>query len=184
MAEAQYLKPQIPLKKGEDYFYPLTTDDQVILSDGRRLNQVDFNDSQIIFVGSNESFPTRGDSGKIYVKNNYLYIWNGVSYQILSVQTVNGKSGQVELTAADVGALNHPSDVSGATVGSYLVIQSITNGRINVGFASMSDITGGFIEAANGSEPDVPSRRANTLYGVQMRVISGDNEQSVISYSN
>jgi len=40
----------------------------------------------------------------------------------------------------------------------------------------MSDITGGFIEAASGSEPDVPSRRANTLYGVQMRVISGDNE--------
>ena len=34
-----YLKPQSPLQhKDGDYFYPLTTVDQVILEDGSRLN--------------------------------------------------------------------------------------------------------------------------------------------------
>lgn len=31
-----YLKPQSPIKNGEDYIYPLTTHDQVILSNGNR----------------------------------------------------------------------------------------------------------------------------------------------------
>ena len=35
---ANYLKPQSPLQKGEDYVYPLTTADQVIMNDGTRLN--------------------------------------------------------------------------------------------------------------------------------------------------
>lgn len=36
-----YLKPQSPLKKGEDYIYPITTVDQVISNeDGTRLNAV------------------------------------------------------------------------------------------------------------------------------------------------
>ena len=33
-----YLKPQSPLKKGEDYIYPLTTTDQIITEDGERLS--------------------------------------------------------------------------------------------------------------------------------------------------
>lgn len=34
-----YYKPQSPIKKGEDYIYPLTTVDQIILDDGTRLNE-------------------------------------------------------------------------------------------------------------------------------------------------
>ena len=34
-----YKKPQYPLKNGEDYIYPVTTGDQVILSDGSRLEK-------------------------------------------------------------------------------------------------------------------------------------------------
>lgn len=34
-----YLKPQYPLKNGENYIYPPTTGDQVILSDGSRLEK-------------------------------------------------------------------------------------------------------------------------------------------------
>lgn len=35
-----YLKPQNPIKLGEDYIYPLTTSDQVILNNGNRLNSL------------------------------------------------------------------------------------------------------------------------------------------------
>lgn len=34
-----YMKPQYPLKNGDNYIYPITTGDQVILSDGSRLEQ-------------------------------------------------------------------------------------------------------------------------------------------------
>lgn len=34
-----YLKPQSPIKNGEDYIYPVTTADQIILSDGSRLEK-------------------------------------------------------------------------------------------------------------------------------------------------
>ena len=35
-----YIKPQYPLKSGENYIYPPTTADQVIISDGKRLSGV------------------------------------------------------------------------------------------------------------------------------------------------
>lgn len=35
-----FLKPQSPLSKGNDYFYPLTTSDQVIMSNGSRLEDI------------------------------------------------------------------------------------------------------------------------------------------------
>lgn len=35
-----YLKPQSPLKNGEDHIYPLTTSDQIIMNDGQRLSGV------------------------------------------------------------------------------------------------------------------------------------------------
>ena len=35
-----FLKPQSPLTKGNDYFYPLTTADQVIMQGGYRLNDI------------------------------------------------------------------------------------------------------------------------------------------------
>ena len=34
-----YLKPQYPLKNGDNYIYPPTTGDQVLLSNGKRLEQ-------------------------------------------------------------------------------------------------------------------------------------------------
>lgn len=33
-----YYKPQSPIKNGEDYIYPLTTHDQIIMADGSRWN--------------------------------------------------------------------------------------------------------------------------------------------------
>lgn len=35
-----FLKPQSPMTKGSDYFYPLTTSDQVIMDGGYRLNEI------------------------------------------------------------------------------------------------------------------------------------------------
>lgn len=37
---AIYYKPQSPIQSGEDFIYPITTADQVILSDGSRLEKV------------------------------------------------------------------------------------------------------------------------------------------------
>jgi hypothetical protein len=38
-----YLKPQSPLRhKSGDYFYPLTTADQVVMDDGSRLNTLNY----------------------------------------------------------------------------------------------------------------------------------------------
>lgn len=181
MPDNNYLKPQVPLNIQNDYFYPLTTDDQVIMSDGRRLNQLnlDKDDSPIVFIGSSENFPAKGDAGKIYIKNGYIYMWSGSSYRILGVQSVNNKTGQVELTAADVGALSHPTEVSSAHNGDHLIIQSISNGRIIVGFESSTAMTGGFIEFTEDSE--VEERKSNTLYGKQLQVISDDTSTS--SYS-
>ena len=36
-----YLKPQSPIKNGENYIYPLTMHDQIIMSDGSRFNVID-----------------------------------------------------------------------------------------------------------------------------------------------
>ena len=176
----QYLKPQVPLKKKDKYYYPLTTADQVILDDGRRLSEIDFERSDLIFLGSTEDFPERGEIGKFYVKNNYIYAWDGSTYRILSVQSVNGRVGQVELTAADVGALAHPSDTAGVSSGAFLVVKNIQNGRVEVGFQSLTEQTGGFIEFTEDSDIPVESRRNNTLYGLRLRAIT---ENSAISYN-
>lgn len=56
-----YLKPQSPLQhKDGDYFYPLTTADQVIMEDGSRLNAI------------LPPVPTSEDNGK------FLRVVNGV----------------------------------------------------------------------------------------------------------
>lgn len=65
------------------------------------------------------SFPTTGESGKIYVETdtNQTYRWSGSTYiQIASgaVQSVNGQTGIVNVTKADIGLGNvdNTSDVN------------------------------------------------------------------------
>lgn len=52
-----YLKPQSPLKNNDDYIYPLTTVDQIIMEDGSRLSN-NINSLNII------SKTTVADNGK------------------------------------------------------------------------------------------------------------------------
>lgn len=180
MPENTYLKPQTPLNIKEKYFYPLTTDDQVIMKDGTRLSDLVIK-SPVVFLGMAENFPEIGDSGIIYVRNGYLYLWDGSGYHILSVQSVNGKAGEVTLTAADVNAIEMPAsnDIMSANVGDYLVIKEINDGRIIVGLSSLSLATQGFIEMD--SNLDISSRATNTLYGLKLRNL---DEAAVIGYSN
>lgn len=61
-----YLKPQAPLMNGEDYVYPVTTADQIILSDGSRLEK----DGEIVANNSEDSEKLGGytfDSLKSYI---------------------------------------------------------------------------------------------------------------------
>lgn len=179
---SEYLKPQTPLNIKDQYFYPLTTDDQVIMSDGRRLSEIDFNNTPFIFITSGQDFPEYGETGKFYIRNNYIYIWNGSSYQTLGVQSVNGKVGRVNLTANDVNALEHPSSVQDVALGSFLVIKNIINGRIEVGFAAGNSLTAGFIEFTEDQNIEVENRNQNTLYGLQLRELN-ENASTSISYS-
>ena len=71
-----YLKPQSPIKNGNDYIYPLTTIDQVIMSDGSRLGgngQFNIRPSDIGAADAN-IIPavTASDNGK------FLTVVNGV----------------------------------------------------------------------------------------------------------
>ena len=180
MPENTYLKPQTPLNIKEKYFYPLTTDDQVIMKDGTRLSDLVIK-SPVVFLGMAEDFPEMGDSGVIYVKNGYLYSWGGSGYHILSVQSVNGKTGEVILTAADVNAIEMPAanEVGQAAVGDYLVVKEIVGGKIVVGLSSLSLATQGFIEMD--TNLDIEQRAANTLYGLKLRVL---DEATTIGYAN
>lgn len=178
--ENTYLKPQTPLNIGNQYFYPLTTDDQVIMSDGTRLSDMKIK-SPVYIVGSGEDFPEMGDSGIIYIKDGYLYLWDGSGYHIISVQSVNGKTGQVVLTASDINALESPSaeDVGSGQAGDYLVVKDIIGGKIIVGISSLELSTQGFVEMD--TNLDVQQRAANTLYGLKLRVL---DEAAVIGYDN
>lgn len=76
-----YLKPQSPLQhKDGDYFYPLTTADQVIMEDGSRLNSVLGNGGS---SGSALPSITEEDNGK------FLRVVNGVA----TWQTVQNAEG-------------------------------------------------------------------------------------------
>lgn len=61
--EGEALKPQSPLQKGDDFFYPLTTTDQVIMEDGSRLNATLENLSGEVMIGASES--SEGASGLV-----------------------------------------------------------------------------------------------------------------------
>lgn len=178
--ENTYLKPQTPLNIGNQYFYPLTTDDQVIMSDGTRLSDMQIK-SPVYIVGSSEEFPEIGDSGIIYIRDGYLYLWDGSGYHIISVQSVNGKTGQVVLTASDVNALESPSaeDIGSGQAGDYLVVKEIVAGKIIVGISSLELATQGFIEMDTNLGTE--QRAVNTLYGLKLRVL---DEATVIGYNN
>jgi hypothetical protein len=67
-----YLKPQSPLNDAQgNYIYPLTTVDQIIMEDGRRLSSVNFSSSL--------PFVTDEDNGKILRVVNGA--WTAVALQ-------------------------------------------------------------------------------------------------------
>ena len=77
-----YLKPQSPIKdKDGDYIYPLTTVDQVVMPDGRRLNAVlsdmdnDDNDAVVDYIVPT---PTTDDNGKFLKVVNGSPTWAAI----------------------------------------------------------------------------------------------------------
>lgn len=76
-----YLKPQSPLKDVDgDYIYPLTTVDQIIMKDGRRLNAVlnDYDNNDTV-VESIVPTPTTADNGKFLKVVNGSPAWTAIS---------------------------------------------------------------------------------------------------------
>lgn len=72
-----YLKPQSPIKIREDHIYPLTTADQVILSDGTRLEQ----NGEVVADRLSQAISLTGDviGTTNYDRNNGITINTAVS---------------------------------------------------------------------------------------------------------
>lgn len=99
-----YLKPQSPLqdKKSGNYFYPLTTVDQVIMEDGSRLNsKLNINPSDW-----NQNDPNASD----YIKNRTH--WTEPEYEtVVPLQTTTGQHPIIELgTFYDGDRFDFPED--------------------------------------------------------------------------
>ena len=98
-----YLKPQSPLKhKDGDYFYPLTTVDQVVMEDGSRLN-VKLGNSLIVDVeGSNEGSanPINADTLGGYPPEYFLNNAGGGSNIDFPISIENGGTGAIDADTA------------------------------------------------------------------------------------
>lgn len=88
-----YLKPQSPIKYKEDYIYPLTTIDQVVMEDGQRLSG----------VGVYLDKPDEGEEHMAYIKpqyplkngDNYIYPPTTADQVILSDGSRLEKNGEI-----------------------------------------------------------------------------------------
>lgn len=103
---AKYLKPQAPLMRGEDYVYPPTTADQVILSDGTRLEKngkvmadhaVEANNSLNLGNMPVSNFATKEEINKVL---SWIFP-SGATTDVLSYFPENGS----QFTAPDDGYL-------------------------------------------------------------------------------
>lgn len=121
----EFLKPQSPLKhKDGAFLYPLTTEDQVIMEDGSRLNAVldgkaDKGYVENYVTTAVAAIPTPNVSGQINSHNTssdaHTDIRNLISNINIPVQSVNGKTGTIELNADDVNALPVNGNAATAT---------------------------------------------------------------------
>ena len=102
-----YLKPQAPLMNGEDYVYPLTTADQVILSDGTRLEK----NGEIV---ANDSEKLGGVAAADYLlasAHPYRSIVNPTSVDDIPINTF----GVINGCGSDIP----PASASGVTTWAY-----------------------------------------------------------------
>ncbi|MCX8526158.1 hypothetical protein OF897_19775 [Chryseobacterium formosus] len=96
----------------------------------------------VLEFSSLSSFPTVGETGKIYVSTdtNHTYRWSGSTYiQIASgaVQSVNGQTGIVNLTRTDVGLGN--VDNTADAIKNVATAGSLRN--VNISLAELNSLT-------------------------------------------
>ena len=92
-----FLKPQNPIKKGEDFVYPLTTVDQIILDDNSRLNSkvvtVDLNteNDEISELQTNVVVQMENDVSKTLKEYSISYVIKDSTCNVVTIN--NGISG-------------------------------------------------------------------------------------------
>lgn len=80
---SNYYKPQTPLAKGDDFIYPLTTADQVLLADGSRLN------AKVVMAALDDA-----KDGALTINGNNIYPLTTYDQIIMSDgKKWNGKAG-------------------------------------------------------------------------------------------
>lgn len=107
-----YLKPQAPLMQGADYVYPITTADQVVLSDGSRFEKngvATAQDSEKLggkapseYLGAND---TAVDSNKLSGKNASEYVLHSAALTLEEIKASTDLTGKIP-DAAAVNTLN------------------------------------------------------------------------------
>lgn len=91
-----YYKLQTPLRKGEDYVYPLTTADQVIVENGERLNakyvSVELDDTESGVVPKTNANQLGGIDAEAYATKAF------VSAEIANAQLGGGEGADIDLS--------------------------------------------------------------------------------------
>ena len=85
-----YLKPQAPLMNGTDYIYPITTADQIILSDGNRLEK----NGKIVADSSNDSNKLGGIAASEYATHSDVssYVSTAITNALNAIRNASGVS--------------------------------------------------------------------------------------------
>ena len=121
---SEFLKPQSPLKhKDGAFFYPLTTEDQVIMEDGRRLN--------VAIADINDKIENIDLSGTDVLKDIvYAEEYSGeITTVPLNADTLGGHTADEFLTAASSVEVLSPL---------YNDIESLKNSVSNLKFKALT----------------------------------------------
>lgn len=145
-----FLKPQNPIKKGEDFIYPLTTEDQVMALDGSRIStkyiKVDLNteddtqnDIQLKDADTLGGIPANQYASKNTVEANYHYFNNFKEQAINDIDLLEETT--VKKVDMESYALKTEIDEikkSLLQIGSYYTTSTNTNPASVLGFGTWS----------------------------------------------
>ena len=132
-----YIKPQSPLKLGEDHIYPLTTYDQIIMDDGSRWDGISTEGNSLRLDLTNAEQGTLPSGNVVYYKpNNFIQRKEDFISPLTTYDQVilpdgsrwNGNTAipQIFSQAASLPLASWVADESGETYSQTVAVEGIT----------------------------------------------------------